>query len=128
MENRRGKFKSRIKSFFKRLWENLPPMVQYALAKGSVFVGAGVVPILLFEYSPQLDFWWVVLLVFWIGLLIALRVLVLWPREKNALINDLGYEQFYALFPQEKKRDERRQRRKERREQKRLAAERKDYY
>ena len=100
---------------------NLPPALQFALAKGALYVGAGVVPILLLEYSPVLGVWWAILLTAYIGLLITLRVLVLWPRERNALIHDLGEEQFYALFPKEKKKAERRKKREQKKQEKKDA-------
>ena len=105
---------SSLKAWEKRIDQNMPPALRFALSKGAVYLGAGVVPILLFEYSPRLGYWWIVLLLLYIALLITVRVLILWPREKNALMNELGPEQFYALFPKEKKRDERRKKRQER--------------
>ena len=98
MKKRRGKF-------------YLPPMLSYALSKAAVYVGAGIVPILLFDNSEKLGFWWFLLLVGYIALLIWLRAALLWRRERISLLRDLGEEQFYAAFPQEKKRDERRARR-----------------
>ncbi|MBQ5952175.1 MAG: hypothetical protein IJL66_08515 [Lachnospiraceae bacterium] len=99
----------RKKSILKRIAENTPAPLQYALSKGAVLVGAGVIPILIFEYSPVLGYWWGILLLLYIAALIFIRIRILWPREKAVLLHDLGPEQFYALFPKEKKRDERRQ-------------------
>ena len=98
MKKRRGKF-------------YLPPMLSYALSKAAVYVGAGIVPILLFDNSEKLGFWWFLLLAGYISLLIWLRAALLWRRERVSLLRDLGEEQFYAAFPREKKRDERRARR-----------------
>ncbi len=102
MRKRRGKF-------------YLPPMLSFAASKAAVYVGAGVVPILLFDNSEKLGFWWFLLLAGYIGLLIWLRAALLWRRERIALLRDLGEEQFYAAFPRERKRDERRAKRQARR-------------
>ena len=65
-------------------------------------------PILLIDASPRLGYWWFLLLMAYIALLIWLRAKLLWRRERVVLLRDLGEEQFYAVFPREKKRDERR--------------------
>ena len=98
MRKRRGKF-------------YLPPMLSFAASKAAVYVGAGIVPILLFDHSEKLGFWWFLLLVGYIALLIWARAALLWRRERISLLRDLGEEQFYAAFPRERKRDERRARR-----------------
>ena len=97
MRKRRGKF-------------YLPPMLSFAASKAAVYVGAGIVPILLFDHSEKLGFWWFLLLVGYIALLIWARAALLWRRERISLLRDLGEEQFYAAFPRERKRDERRAR------------------
>lgn len=101
-----------MRIFGKKIY--LPPLVTFALSKAAVYVGAGVVPILLIDASPRLGYWWFLLLMAYIALLIWLRAKLLWRRERVVLLRDLGPEQFYAVFPREKKRDERRARRAER--------------
>ncbi len=90
---------------------HLPPVVSFGLSKGAVYLGAGVVPILLFDASPRLGFWWFILFLAYVALLIWLRAKLLWRRERVVLLRDLGPAQFYAVFPREKKLDERRARR-----------------
>ena len=98
-----------MRIFGKRI--HLPPVVSFGLSKGAVYLGAGVVPILLFDASPRLGFWWFILFLAYVALLIWLRAKLLWRRERVVLLRDLGPEQFYAVFPREKKLDERRARR-----------------
>lgn len=98
MKKRRGKY-------------YLSPMLSFAASKAAVYVGAGIVPILLFDNSEKLGFWWFLLLAGYISLLIWARAALLWRRERVRLLRDLGEEQFYAAFPRERKLAQRRAKR-----------------
>ena len=44
--------------------------MSFGLSKGAVYLGAGVVPILLFDASPRLGFRWFILFLAYVALLI----------------------------------------------------------
>lgn len=92
----------------------LPPTLQFALSKG-VFLLALIPPILLFEHSQDLGYWWAALLLLYSAVLIYILSRISYRREMKVLRHDLGDEQFFRAFPAERRREERRVRRKQRR-------------
>ena len=92
-----------------RYWlrKHMTPGVILALSYTATIV-LSLPALLLFCYADRLGLSWSILLFAYMGLLTASYAMIIRPREMAKLRYDLGDEQFFEIFPREKKKEQRR--------------------
>lgn len=104
---------------FEAWFNSRPPIVLTVFAVLAYMIGQATVPVLLFYFSDRLGVWWLILLVLYIGALIAGTALIWHRKEMRVLRANYGDEFYFKAYPREKKREERRERRRTEREKRR---------
>lgn len=85
----------------------IKPVFQFLLLFILYFCSVLIPPILLFDYSTRLGYWWGVLLAIYYSSITLVYIRIMLKREKVWIRQQLGAEQFYKLFPGELRREQR---------------------
>ena len=98
-----------------KIIDNTPPSLQALIFVIPTTILIMLPPILLFCSADKLGYWWIILLILYISIIIAVTGIILYFKNIKALRVILGDELFFKQFPREKKRYIRKLRREEKR-------------